>query len=194
MIQITIPENYKTARPRDIKNKNEFDRAGVYVFFDEDNTPLYVGKSVSFKRRFIDHSRNSEFYYLASYARLYEIDNDYERDIYETEMIRQFDPLYNKAKMYHRRKEVEEALSEIEIRAEDLIAEIRELHEDIGEKYERAEETDYITGQKVVVDCVPSNEIQLGEVLYLNRRINEIKEELKKLYAKKRGLMIRRGL
>ncbi|WEY98890.1 GIY-YIG nuclease family protein [Bacillus subtilis] len=194
MIQITIPENYKTARPRDIKNKNEFDRAGVYVFFDEDNTPLYVGKSVSFKRRFVDHSRNSEFYYLASYVRLYEIDNDYERDIYETEMIRQFDPLYNKAKMYHRRKEVEEALSEIEIRAEDLIAEIRELHEDIGEKYERAEETDYITGHKVIADCAPSNEIQLGEVLYLNRRINELKDELKKLYAKKRGLMIRRGL
>lgn len=194
MIQITIPENYNIARPREIKNRKEFDRAGVYVFYDENHTPLYVGKSVSFKRRFIEHSRNSDFYYLASYVRLYEVDNDYERDIYETEMIRQFDPLYNKAKMYHRRKEIEEALSEIEVRAEDLITEIHELQEDLGETYDEAEETDFLIDHKVAADCDPLNEIQLGEVLYINRRIDELKDELKKLYVKKRGLMIRRGL
>ncbi|WP_440615067.1 hypothetical protein [Bacillus subtilis] len=194
MIQITIPENYKTARPGEIKNKKDYDRAGVYVFFDADDTPLYVGKTVSFKRRFVEHSRCSEFYYLASYVRLYEVDDDYERDIYETEMIRQFDPLYNKAKMYHRRKEVEEALLEIEVRAEDLIAEIHELQEELAETYDEAAETDFITDYKVAADCEPLNEVQLGEVLYINRRIEELKDELKKQYAKKRGLMIRRGL
>lgn len=66
MIHITLPTNYKTAKPRDVKNRKEYDKPGVYVFFNSDDTALYVGKSVSFKRRFCVHART-----VLSFAKLH---------------------------------------------------------------------------------------------------------------------------
>jgi len=51
-IQITLPDSFIEADPLDVKNKKYYDKPGVYIFYDVDNTPLYVGKTVSFNRRF----------------------------------------------------------------------------------------------------------------------------------------------
>ncbi|MGO1136524.1 GIY-YIG nuclease family protein [Bacillus subtilis] len=192
MIHITLPTNYKTAKPRDVKNRKEYDKPGVYVFFNSDDTALYVGKSVSFKRRFCVHAANSPFFREASYVRLYEMDTDYERDIYETEMIRQFDPLFNKAKQFHRQVEIEQELAEIKDNAQQLIEEINELRDELNALYDEADAA-VVTGDRTDVDGGSGSLEKLGEVLYIDRRISELRAELARLYRKKQILIAKRN-
>lgn len=192
MIHITLPTDYKTATPREVKNRKEFDRAGVYVFFNEDDVALYVGKSVSFKRRFSRHAAESSFYYEASYVRLYDLNSDYERDIYETEMIRRFTPVFNKAKQFHQQIEIEQELAAIEDQARELIEEINELRDELNSLYDETDEA-LVTGDPTNTDGGFDDFECLGEVMCINRRMAELRAELARLYRKKQILLAKRS-
>nr|WGD61844.1 hypothetical protein P5648_13005 [Bacillus subtilis] len=120
------------------------------------------------------------------------MDTDYERDIYETEMIRQFDPLFNKAKQFHRQVEIEQELAEIKDNARQLIEEINELRDELNALYDEADAA-VVTGDRTDVDGGSGSLEKLGEVLYIDRRISELRAELARLYRKKQILIAKRN-
>jgi DNA polymerase III subunit epsilon len=76
---------------------------GVYVFEDEDGTPLYVGKSVGVRRRVMSHfasdyERGSEMKLAQRVRRLRGVATHGELSalLLESEMIKDLQPLYNK--------------------------------------------------------------------------------------------------
>lgn len=177
-IKITLPDTYVEASPVDIKNKKEYDRSGIYVFYDEQGTPLYVGKTVSFKSRFSGHAKKSAFFRLADYVRLYYVSAEYEKDIYETYLINELKPEYNRAKTFYSRLEYEDMLHAVEERITEINQEIQDLDKEITDLYD--DDDDYRE------DCVGE---ALGELLLTQDRINGLQYELKKLYIRKGTLL-----
>lgn len=165
-ITITLPDDYIEAVPRDVKNKKDYDIPGVYVFYGVDDTPLYVGKTVSFKRRFSQHASRSDFYRRATKVRLYTLFDEYEKDIYETHFISELQPVHNKAKTFYRRVDHEDKLYEIEERISEIKDEITDIATpDDFEEYDE--------------------EIALGQVLHAQTRIKELEAQLTALYIRK---------
>ncbi|UHH07137.1 GIY-YIG nuclease family protein [Bacillus subtilis] len=194
MISITLPNEYIQDKPTTIKSSAKYTYGGVYIFFNEDNEALYVGKTQNFKSRFADHFYDNRFFKEAAYARLYEVKDEFERDIYETQAIREFDPIFNKAKVYHRLDEIDFELSVIEAEAEELIASIKELKQELNEIYEKDDE--------YIIDITSANDTDgdvdhietLGDVFYIMRQIDELDERLSALKRRKLTLTNRRHL
>lgn len=194
MISITLPNEYIQDKPTTIKSSAKYTYGGVYVFFNEDNEALYVGKTQNFKSRFADHFYDSRFFKEAAYARLYEVKDEFERDIYETQAIREFDPIFNKAKVYHRLDEIDFELSVIEAEAEELIASIKELKQELNDIYEKDDE--------YIVDITSAHDTDgdvdhieaLGDVFYIMRQIDELDDRLSALKRRKLTLTNRRHL
>ncbi|WP_028559786.1 GIY-YIG nuclease family protein [Paenibacillus pinihumi] len=174
-ITVSLPEVYLEAAPREIRNKSMYDLPGVYVFYDDRNVPLYVGKTVSFKRRISRHSMSSDFYHFSSHVRLYLVENEYEKDIYETYLISTLKPEYNKAKTFYTRLDYEDMLHEVNERITEAKREIAELEREEFEEDDSFEDT--------------SDSESLGDVLRIQRRLIELERELARLYARKGGLL-----
>lgn len=149
---------------------------GIYVFYSEEGTPLYVGKTVSFKRRFVQHAASSEFFDIATKVRLYPVKNEYEKDIYETYLISELRPEYNKAKTFYSRLEYEDALHAIEVRIFEVQEEIANMEKCL------VDESSY--------ECTDAV-LTLGEALHLRTRVYALRKEVAKLHARKGALMSR---
>lgn len=175
-ISVTLPEDFIEATPRSVKNRSEYDLPGVYVFFDKNDIPLYVGKTVSFKRRFGQHALISEFFDLSTKARLYVVKSEYEKDIYETHLISELKPEYNKAKTFYTRLEYEDAIHALEMQITELREEIAELETCLREEMEMCDEDE-------------ESIISLGEVLLVQDRIRELEREIKGLQSRKSALL-----
>lgn len=184
-IEVVLPEFYLESTPREVKNSSQYEVSGVYIFYDNYDIPLYVGKTVSFRRRFGKHSTNSEFYSLSTKVLLYTVKNEYEKDVYETYLINELKPQYNRAKSFYSRLEYEDMLHRVEEKIYDIKYEIdeanyllTELHEeeiDISDgDYETFEESDF-----------------LGESALLYRQVSELEQQLKRLYLRKANLIAR---
>ncbi len=176
-IKVELPDHYLTATPRDVKNRKEFDRSGVYIFYDESDVPIYVGKTVSFKKRFSKHSTESEFFHLATTVRLYVVKSEYEKDIYETYLINDLKPEYNRAKTFYTRLEYEDMLHKVEERIFDVKREIEEIERTL------CEISDPDSELIAELDSDP-----LGECLRLERQVAELKSRLKKLQIRKSNI------
>lgn len=72
---------------------------GVYAFYGEDGTCLYIGKSKTLHSRLRSHV-GSEFMDVGVYVDVRFVQNPSERDIYETYLIMEFLPKFNKDKVY----------------------------------------------------------------------------------------------
>lgn len=175
-ISVSLPETYLEATPRNVKNKGRYDLPGVYVFFSEDGTPLYVGKTVSFKRRFIKHSTSSEFFNVATSVRLYIVENEYEKDIYETHLISELKPEYNKAKTFYTHLDYEDALHSIDERIGSIREEIAEIETSLVEEW-NDEDGDSI--------------VSLGVVLRMQSKIAELNREIRRLQSRKGAISAR---
>jgi excinuclease UvrABC nuclease subunit len=80
------------------------DAGGIYVLFDEENNLLYVGKAKNLRSRLKSH-----MYGVAStsvprdrvcYISIIYVDSPMERDIYETYLIYELKPQFNKSKKW----------------------------------------------------------------------------------------------
>jgi hypothetical protein len=180
-IKITMPEKFIEATPVDVKSKKDYIMSGVYVFYDDKDVPLYVGKTVNFKSRFSGHAKSSKFFRLAAKVRLYLVKSEYEKDIYETYLINELKPEFNRDKTYYFRPEYEEMLQKVEERIIDIKLEIDELmrtpdEEDVDDEY-------------VYLDTEEYNLCLLGDEIQRTERIAYLEYQLKKLTIRKATLM-----
>lgn len=79
----------------------------VYFLYSNDNTLLYIGKSINIRNRLMNHFSKASLE-LESWKNevnqeniiIYECTNDCDLDIYETYFINKYRPLYNKDKVF----------------------------------------------------------------------------------------------
>ena len=87
--------------PEDIKALPE--RPGVYIFYDENNTPLYIGKSTNIKERVLSHFTNDytstkEMNLVQQMTHIETITTAGELGalLLESQMIKKEQPIYNR--------------------------------------------------------------------------------------------------
>lgn len=179
-IVVELPD-YVEVPVRSVCTKKVYDGSGVYIFIDSWGKALYVGKTVSFKRRMRDHMRSSEFYRLAKTIRLYYVRDEFAKDIYETYAIKEFKPEYNMAKTFYERMEYEDMLHEIEFKISEVEDEIYELENEFGKLLDHDDD---------VSDAIYDDEEDfiLGESLYVRRSIAALEKELRDL-RKRKGIL-----
>lgn len=131
-INITLPDDLLTFNRYEYKNVRDtlkLSPAGVYFLYNSDNELLYVGKTNDFRTRLLAHFRgrdnSRDFYKLIDHVTVYFVDNEFERELYETYAINTYKPVYNIAKAYYadntdERYEIEEKIRELEEEAEDI--------------------------------------------------------------------------
>ena len=83
--------------------KNLPKKPGVYIFYDKENTPLYVGKSVNIRSRVMSHFYNNAFssnefklYKLTDHIEAIETSGELSALINEAELIKTMKPVFNK--------------------------------------------------------------------------------------------------
>ncbi len=82
---------------------------GVYIFYGDDRTPLYIGKSVNIHDRVMDHLSNTAFgtdqkmAMLAKNIEYIETAGELSALLLESAMIKDLKPLYNKKDRYARK-------------------------------------------------------------------------------------------
>jgi len=83
---------------------------GVYAFYDKGNTPLYIGKSVNVRERIMSHfandytsARQLEMVSLIEHIEVYPTAGDLFAQLLESEMIKSYQPLFNRQLRYARK-------------------------------------------------------------------------------------------
>lgn len=99
--QIKRPSIPKNLDPQIVADLPE--GAGVYIFEDDQNRPIYVGKSVTIKKRVLshfarDHEITSEFKIAQHVANIRTISTGSELEalLLESRLVKELQPLYNK--------------------------------------------------------------------------------------------------
>jgi excinuclease UvrABC nuclease subunit len=190
IININFPENYYDI-PKDKLRENTHRPNGVYVFYDHNDIPLYVGKTVNFRRRMIEHAKSSPFYHMTGYVRLYEMNNEYEKDVLESYLINDLKPQYNKAKTFYKQSDYDDMLYEIDEQIEELIDRLSDLDETLnpfdyvaayGDEFDFGEEYDEYEDQYEVLDKACAQ-----------KEIDEINYEISKLRKRKQSIVLRKS-
>jgi len=135
-INITLPDDKLTFNRYDYKRVREelkTRQAGVYFLYDKDDRLLYVGKTNNLRTRLLQHFRGhdvaKDFYRLIDHVTVYFVNNEFEREIYETYAINTYKPLYNTAKAYYH--DNSEKRTEVELKIRELEEEAAEIEEDL---------------------------------------------------------------
>lgn len=187
MIKITAPEVYATITLKDINSLRE-SVGGVYVFKDRFGVVLYVGKTMQFRKRLADHrrgdGRSKLFVSQIETIELYNVPDDYEREMYETFFINDLQPKYNIAKVYEELPEVRAGIEEEIDRLEYVLYQLSEEKQSIewsyfddGEEFEENPEHDSL-------DDDYFNEMSLGQALRDSERLADIEVEVPRIRAK----------
>lgn len=94
----SLPPNLDESYIKDVKNT-----PGVYIFEDEDGTPVYIGKSVNLRNRVLSHfSSDTKFAKEMKISqnthklRVIETGSELEALLLESQMIKELLPVYNK--------------------------------------------------------------------------------------------------
>ncbi|MCC2383537.1 GIY-YIG nuclease family protein [Bacillus cereus] len=165
---------------------------GVYVLKNDYGDVLYVGQSENFRNRLADHMRgdgySAVFSNQISKIDLYTIKEGYEREIYETFMIRELTPKYNRGKVFddydERRANILEEIESLEQERHDLKSRIMEYEcvddlDDIEDYFEYFTDEDYARRFMLGEDL-----LQITETEDSKRRIAEITSKIRYLYEK----------
>jgi len=93
----SLPVHLEDTAIKDISNK-----PGVYVFEDESGNPVYVGKSVTLKKRIMSHFsadvkqvKEMKIAQNTHKVRVVETENELEALLLESQMVKQLLPIYN---------------------------------------------------------------------------------------------------
>ncbi|WP_056683830.1 nucleotide excision repair endonuclease [Cytobacillus solani] len=135
-ISITLPDDkltFNRVEYKQVKDTLKIKPSGVYFLYDVNGELLYVGKTNNFRSRLLSHFRGRDvskpFYRLIDSVKVYFVDDNYERELYETYAINTFIPTFNKSKTYYDDKS--EELFEIEERIRELEEEASSIREDM---------------------------------------------------------------
>jgi excinuclease UvrABC nuclease subunit len=109
MIHIELPPVDETLTPQDIPWYGEMvkvrkDAGGIYAVFDKETNLLYVGKAKNLRSRLKSHmygvANSSVPRDRVYYINIIYVDSPMERDIYETYLIYELKPQFNKSKKW----------------------------------------------------------------------------------------------
>lgn len=160
-------------------------KSGVYVFFDNECTPLYVGKSSQLLKRLRDHLRGAthtaEFSKLFRKVRVYFESNPFYVEIYETYLINKLRPIFNVSKAFH-----SDSIASLDFGIHDLEEAIVELRE---------ERSEIIHALCEVEDEIDDDIefVELGQHLAAIRRLKDIETKIQGLNARLGALKGRRS-
>lgn len=183
-IKITMPDATKTY---DVKGKRKMEDAtisgmsGIYVFKDSEDRVLYVGKSKDLNNRINQHLRTVPYPFdnRASSVTVYVETDPTSVDIYESFMITELKPEYNKAGMYapeFQRQNAEE-LFELEVNLSEAEDERRVLR-------------DFIARQED--DIMDDESLDASELIEAIRDLGRVKKKIAEL-KREIGLRKRRA-
>lgn len=102
-IAITLPDIFLSFNKRDFaKYADDFTLkpGGIYVFYNESDECIYVGKSKRLASRLRTHFSSSPFAEEIDRIDVYSVENPLDRELYETYTINALGGIYNKAKVY----------------------------------------------------------------------------------------------
>jgi len=187
LIKITAPEVYATITLKEINSLRE-SVGGVYVFKDRFGLVLYVGKTMQFRKRLADHrrgdGRSKLFVGQIETIQLYDIPDDYEREVYETFFINELQPKYNVAKVYDEVPEVRAGIEEEIDRLEYTLYQLSEEKQSIEWSYMNDGEEFEENPDHELLDDDYFNELSLGQALRDGERLAEIEVEMPRIRAK----------
>lgn len=173
-IKITLPDDKLTFRRynyKEVRDILKIKHSGVYFLYDNNDELLYVGKTNNFRSRLLSHFRGRDvakpFYRLIDHVTVYFVNENFERELYETYAINTFKPSFNKAKTYYYDRS--EKQFEIDERIRDLEDEKREIKEDI------------LSSEFVDEDYEEDNELLTGVYFHNIKRLREIDGQLRSL-------------
>lgn len=146
-ISIELPNDYYDFPARRYKAESaRLDgKAGVYILLDRDGLALYVGKATNLRNRLRSHlSQRSHIVDIIPFVksvRVYFVPDEYEREVYETFAIQEFQPSRNCAKVFFDKygddaQHVEDRLFEIRTRIRELEDERRFILQDLRDEDE----------------------------------------------------------
>jgi len=83
-----------------LRSKNKIpDYGGVYAFYSKEGYLIYIGKTASFKQR-MNYHLSDGYKKLISRMEVFRLDNEIDREIYETYLINKWKPLFNIKKTF----------------------------------------------------------------------------------------------
>ena len=183
-INITLPDISTTFKRYDFdKYKSTLKRkAGLYLLYDINNDLLYVGKTKNLLNRLHQHFRgvsNAErFFRLIDSVKVYFVDDQLERELYETYIINEFKPTMNISKVYYEGTSLHYELEEYNDHIFAVEEEIREVYDELEELYDEDDRT-----------INDDNSEELGEELLLIDRLRKLKAKKSQL-IKERSVLL----
>ena len=188
MIKIEMPEVYLI-----IKSKKELysyevylrNKGGIYFLYDKQGVLIYVGKSGDLFERLLSHFQgrsnfSADYIY---YVEVYLANSHFEREIYETYAINEFNPIFNVQKNYN----VIESNREFYADIEDEIKALEEEKELVLDEIENLEINSVSIPE---VEQENTEFYELGEILSKNDRIQRIDERIEHLKREKRRMVL----
>ncbi|WP_339306894.1 GIY-YIG nuclease family protein [Paenibacillus sp. FSL R5-0519] len=176
-INITVPQeslSLDILSVRRIMVPQIIGKSGIYVFYDVEEKPLYVGKSKDLNRRINEHLGLSPYPFdnRAVTVKVYLEDDPTSVDIYESFMISKLEPEYNRAGNYSdgfQRQNADE-LFDLEVRLSEAEDEERTLSSFIHEQ-EAAVMYEELTEVEDFIEA-------LRDIGHIRRKISELKREI----------------
>lgn len=165
-----------------VRNSRLGSKGGVYVAYNSIGKVLYVGKTKNLENRFKGHRKDSEFYPYVESLVLFEVTDEFKKEIAETYLINELKPLYNVNKTYFKQVDYSLRIDELDEITDALESELIYLYMDrdriIREiDYSDTNDTEYLLYQE-----------DLAEYQTL---ISEAEENLEEAREERRSLSVR---
>lgn len=126
-VQVTLPEYTEFTAEEFKRIKSDYSRiSGVYVLIGKNGHILYVGKSIDIKKRvekhLVGHGNSERFYRKINKLRLYLCTNQFYVEIYETYLINELKPEFNRDKTFFQEFVIgmSDRLDELDLQIKDL--------------------------------------------------------------------------
>lgn len=183
LITIAEPTEFIKVNPANI-GATPVGIGGMYYFYDKFGDVIYIGKTKSFRNRFVQHRRGSYFFRHVTFIKAFPVKREVDRDIYETYFINVYRPQYNVGKKWEEAPEIEyiellERYEEEIIEIEAEISELREVFEEYDNEFsEPQDDWDYANERD-------KQYAELGGQLYAAERLKELRKRLRKVKSKR---------
>jgi hypothetical protein len=177
MLTLSEPKYFKRIKVDEI-NEIPWGKGGVYFIEDRFGEVIYIGKTVSFRRRLTEHVRDSYFSAVIYTIRLYEMKDGFTREIYETYLINKYRPYYNKDKIYDDPSDNARTVEYHELQGE--LTELQTERAELREELRRRHDPDYVDDYDMYDDD-DRNFYRLGDDLYDIERLRAVEDEIRRV-------------
>lgn len=184
MINIEEPESYTRITVREVETFR-LHEAGVYYLENHHGEVIYIGKTGNFRRRLREHLRgrgnSAAFCNHINTVRLYEIKDEYQREMYETFLINKYKPYYNIGKVFDNDKGNEAFNQYHKIQAE--LTDVQEQRREVREYFRLREDRDFLSEYEEAYGD-EAKVYELGSDLWHVNRLRELDSEYARLKGK----------